>query len=372
MLHPTKFTMAPLLTKQPFKALATVLLIISAPPYLAALALLYSSKRFRPVPEWTVRTAVGNEWLRLFYIYATRIQLKPFFASASRLKKRHVLVQPGPSELYTEISQPGSIRPAPVPAIWIPEAPSKDDMKSRKVVVHFPAGAFVTATDPVETGRVPARIFAEKLGAITFYAQYRLSRSEDTRFPAAIQDAISFYHYVLSQGADPSNIIISGDSAGGNLAIGLVRYIQDTQVLPTPRGAMLWSPWVDVSDCALSRYAKSPQLRIDFLSMSLLQWGKDSYIPNPIFNEAAPYCRPVENPFSTCIPIFVNAGNLELFYDEIGWFADRMAKVEGNRVLYVMTDNSPHDVLTAGRFTGFVTEAENAVGKAAVFFNIGD
>ncbi|KAF2463870.1 alpha/beta-hydrolase [Lindgomyces ingoldianus] len=364
--------MAPLLSHQPLKAIATLILIASAPLYLAALSLVYVAKKYRPVPEWTVQTAVGNEWLRLFYIYAARIHLQPYFANASRLKDRYVLVQPGPSELYTGIVQSNMIQPAPMPGIWFPEKPGKSEIKSCKVVIHFQGGAFVTATDPVDTGRVPARIFTDKLSAATFYAQYRLSRNEDSRFPAAVQDVISFYRYVLEQGVDPQNIIISGDSAGGNLVIGLLRYIQDTAILPTPRGVMLWSPWVDVSQHALSAYAKSKSLRTDFLSLGLLQWGKAAYEPTSNGEEADRYLRPVKHPFGTHVPIFVNAGTAELFYDDISKFADRMKELEGNKLLYMETKNSPHDVLVAGSFIGFIGEAESAVEQAGAFFNCWD
>ncbi|KAF2243510.1 alpha/beta-hydrolase [Trematosphaeria pertusa] len=364
--------MAPILSHQPLKALATLLLVASAPPYLAVLSLFYAAKRCRPVPGWSLKTAIGNEWLRLFYLYATKVHLRPFSASASKLKERYVLAPPGPADLYTGIlREAGGIKPCAMPAIWFPGPPPTDttERKTCKVVMHLQGGAFVTATDPAETGKLPAKIFESKLGAKTFYAQYRLARTEASRFPAAVQDAVSFYRYVLDQGVEARNVVLSGDSAGANIVVGLLRYIEDSRVLPVPRGAMLWSPWVDVSDAVLSRYGQSKSLRVDFLGLGLLRWGKDAYEPASASEESERYLRPVEHAFRSKTPVFVNAGTAELLYDEVGVFVERMQAVEGNQVCFVETKDAPHDVLVAGTFTGFVEEAEEAAGKAREFFD---
>jgi acetyl esterase/lipase len=75
---------------------------------------------------------------------------------------------------------------------------------------------------------------------------------------------------VLDQGVDPTKIIISGDSAGGSLVIALLRYIEKNKTLglPSPRGVMAWSPWVDISDKALAKYANNPLHRIDWTNLS--------------------------------------------------------------------------------------------------------
>lgn len=63
-------------------------------------------------------------------------------------------------------------------------------------------------------------------------------------------------------------------------------------------------------------------------------------------------------------------GSVELIYDEVKLFAERMAEVEGNRILYDETKNAPHDIILAGWMTGFVAEAEDAVRRAGEFFGI--
>lgn len=66
--------------------------------------------------------------------------------------------------------------------------------------------------------------------------QYRLASDSSTRFPAAMQDGLTAYMYLLGQGVSPRDIVLSGDSAGANLVVALVRYLTEEKgFLPLPR-----------------------------------------------------------------------------------------------------------------------------------------
>jgi acetyl esterase/lipase len=78
--------------------------------------------------------------------------------------------------------------------------------------------------------------------------QYRLASNPGCRFPAQLQDAVTSLLYLLeTMNVPASQITISGDSAGGNLCLALLRYIADNPnaAVPSPGCAFLWSPWVD-------------------------------------------------------------------------------------------------------------------------------
>ncbi|PWZ00967.1 alpha/beta-hydrolase [Testicularia cyperi] len=85
----------------------------------------------------------------------------------------------------------------------------------------------------------------------SFSLDYRLcvpGRPRSGSYPAALLDALSGYLYLVrTLGFEPDNIIIAGDSAGGNLALALCRYLRDTQVEAMPGSMMLLSPWADIS-----------------------------------------------------------------------------------------------------------------------------
>jgi len=83
---------------------------------------------------------------------------------------------------------------------------------------------------------------------------YRLSSGPpfewENPFPTAIIDAIAAYKYLVCQvGFLPQNITVAGESAGGNLALALTRYIVESRLLhlPPPGGLIASSPWTDMS-----------------------------------------------------------------------------------------------------------------------------
>ena len=73
---------------------------------------------------------------------------------------------------------------------------------------------------------------------------YRLAPEHP--FPAAIDDVVSAYRWLLDRGADPGEVTISGDSSGGGLAVSVLLMLKQ-QGLPQPGGAVLMCPWVDLA-----------------------------------------------------------------------------------------------------------------------------
>ena len=72
-----------------------------------------------------------------------------------------------------------------------------------------------------------------------YMVHYRLA--PEYPFPAALEDAFKAYEYILNQGVEPENIIVIGDSAGGNLALELAVYLKEHNK-PQPKMRILISP----------------------------------------------------------------------------------------------------------------------------------
>jgi acetyl esterase/lipase len=118
-------------------------------------------------------------------------------------------------------------------------------------VLYFHGGAFVQGDGRMEQCGPIAKYFLDKRTAdAVFCLQYRLSGHEGMNpFPAALQDALSSYLFLLHQlNIPPHQIIFAGDSAGANLAAALLRYLYEfgsTMNILTPKCAVLLSPWVE-------------------------------------------------------------------------------------------------------------------------------
>lgn len=286
-------------------------------------------------------------------------------------KDRFVLVKPASSPSYNAVLQHPTIKPVPFGAIWFPNAPSAEDIQTRKFVLHFPGGAYVIASPPATTGEFPSSVFSKKMNAITFYAEYRVAAKPETRFPAALQDAVTFYSHMLDIGIPAKNIIISGDSAGGNLVNALIRYIEDNQaLLPPPHGAIMWSPWVNVTASGVAAYKHSAYNPTDLVPWEILKWGIEAYPPPSGDSSKAmqAYVSPAQHLFFTRTPLLAQVGSAEVFREDVHAFAEDMVEIEGNQFNYHETPNAPHDLIICGRILEMVPQVEEVVDAAQRHF----
>ncbi|XXH03950.1 hypothetical protein Hte_010358 [Hypoxylon texense] len=244
-------------------------------------------------------------------------------------KERFVLIQPPKQDLFSGVFSPETVKPAPVGAVWFPAPATR---ASRRVVLQFIGGALVLGWDVDVIGQRAADIMRRHLKVTnTLVAQYRLAGPK-TRFPAATQDVLTVYHYALSLVTSSKDIFLSGDSAGANIVLALLRYLESSQAqLPLPGGATLWSPWVRVAADSAQEYRSLPNSQKDLLVDYLLDWGANAYLPGgDLQREAEPYISPLHHPFRTETPLFIQAGADEAYYDTIKSFADEMSGIESN------------------------------------------
>ena len=118
-------------------------------------------------------------------------------------------------------------------------APPKSSTK--RVVLQLHGGAYMSGiTDLYRTFAVRQ---AEYTNAREIYCvEYR--HAPVHHYPAALEDAAAVYRGLLARGTNASDIVIFGDSAGGNLAVELAIYLRD-EALPQPAALVLLSPWAD-------------------------------------------------------------------------------------------------------------------------------
>ena len=113
--------------------------------------------------------------------------------------------------------------------------------KGRRVMLYVHGGAYFFGS--VDEHRYQMQRHARKLRARVFAPRYRLA--PQFPFPCGLHDCLAAYLYLLTV-QEPEEIILAGDSAGGGMVMSMLVTVRD-QGLPLPAGAVLISPWVDLS-----------------------------------------------------------------------------------------------------------------------------
>jgi acetyl esterase/lipase len=361
-----------LITAQPAKGLWVLGAVIVNAIKLPFWLLYYAFPFTRQHPRWSFKQAVATQVLRtaVWHFCTIRIStpliLKPTAKERSRLISIPPSSKPG---VYRGICDDKQIKPATICGYWYPSAYSPSEDKGKKVVLHFHGGAFVIGDCRPSESAYAAGLLNKHIGK-TLMVSYRLSSNSGGRFPAALQDALSALHYLLDLGIDYSNIVVSGDSAGGNVVAALLRYLA-VEEAPGPAAALLWSPWTDPAMSLTPELLyHSPHRFTDYIPPKFAIWGANSYCPKdgPVSMDEG-WISPAKHPFRTKTPVWIQGNGQEICFEMINEFADGMKRIKGNKIGFHNEEIANHDILLVGNVTGFEKEAENAAEKAAEWLN---
>lgn len=355
--------------KQPGKTIWTILCILFGSFRLTFLLLYFIPSRLRQHRQWSYRQALGTAVLKSWFSFASTVEYRTSHSlEPGAEKERFVVMNPAKPELYSEILSDKMIKPAPVGGMWYPTLHDPKLDKDKWVVLHFHGGAFVLGgVRPKEGGWGPD-VLAKAINGLVLGPQYRLSSEPNCRFPAALLDCVTAYQHLLDHGIPSSQIVISGDSAGGNLVLGVLCFLgEPSNSLPLPFAALLWGPWLDLAadPNAINQHRNR---NLDYITPVLVKWGVRAYLPSWI-EPNHPYITPLNNPFSTKVPIFMQHGTAEILYDEQELFYQQMKEVPGNYIERMEIANAPHNTFLAGQILGFEKEAAVAADRAKRFLD---
>src|SRR4051794_8158649 len=203
--------------------------------------------------------------------------------------------------------------PAGVPGVsaeWL----SGPDHGSTVVQYHHGGGY---SGGSLNTHRQFASRLAAASGGRVLNVGYRLAPEHP--FPAAVDDALHSYRWLLDTGVAASSIVVGGDSAGGGLAAGLIHAIHAAD-LPTPAGVILIAPLVDVrprDTGATDMFVSAGRT----VSVAALYLGEH--------DAADPLVSPIVGDLSHFPPILVQVSASEALYDDAIAF---VAKARGHAV----------------------------------------
>jgi acetyl esterase/lipase len=261
-----------------------------------------------------------------------------------------------------------TIRPVTTGGTWYPSPPS-ENYKS-KVILHFHGGGYAIGEGRAADAAYAGETLTKNTAPYALFIQYRLASNHGGRFPAALQDALSSYVFLLSQGYTAENIIVSCDSAGGHVALSLVRYLSTESVdLPPPRAVLLWSPAVDLEAAKdPSTVNHSSYYTTDYLIGNFSNWGANKFTEGLDISDSTlrAYVVQLGHPFHAVSPIWICVGSTEILGPEGLRIGEELRK-SGSVVETHTISGAPHDVLFVGNILGFETEAVEAVKLAHRF-----
>jgi acetyl esterase/lipase len=199
------------------------------------------------------------------------------------------------------------------------------------VVIHLHGGGFVFGSAASYRNR--AMRLSYRFDAEVFVPDYRLA--PERPFPAALEDALVAYQYVRALRPD-APIFLTGDSAGGGLVLSLLLRLRELGAAP-PRGAVLLSPWVDLSASVASRCdtGKDRWLTLRHLT----RWA--SYYAGSE-DLRAPLVSPVFADLSGLPPLLVLAGEHEILKTEAEAVVER-ARRAGTDARLLVGRRMQHD-----------------------------
>lgn len=158
-------------------------------------------------------------------------------------------------------------------------------------------------------------------------------------FPAALDDALTSYRWLLDHGADPRSIVVMGDSAGGGLTVSLLVAARD-EGLPLPAAAVCLSPWTDLTAAGGSMDTNAAT---DYLPSDKIPHAVQMVMGHS--DPTDPRVSVINADLRGLPPLQVFAGGNEVLLDSITAFVDR-ARDAGVEVDFVVEPHMFHDWLT--------------------------
>lgn len=231
-----------------------------------------------------------------------------------------------------------------VKAEWI----SAPGAASGCAVLYLHGGGYVVGSIKTHRdlmGRVSRAAKARVLGL-----EYRLA--PENPFPAAVDDSVAAYRWMLQQDLNPSRIAVAGDSAGGGLVIATLVAIRDAK-LPMPAAGVCLSPWVDlegIGESMKTRDQADPVVHRDGLVQMAAAYlgGKDA---------RTPLAAPLYADLKGLPPLLIQVGDAETLLDDSNRIAQR-ARAAG---VEVKLEVWPEMIHVFQLFAGFLPEGQQAV-----------
>jgi acetyl esterase/lipase len=281
----------------------------------------------------------------------TRCLLKPcgrrgtVVQARQRLASAQFLIPSPPARATTQTVDAGGARADRI------VMPSSD---RNRHVLYLHGGAYAVGS-PACYRHLTWRI-AAAARACVLAVDYRLAPEHP--FPAALDDAVAGYRWLLAEGAAPRKLAIIGDSAGGGLTLATLLKLRDDG-LPLPAAAVVLSPWTDlaVTGTSLARNARADPM----LAAEVVPWLARHYLAGA--DPRNPYASPLYGDPAGLPPTLFHVGSDEILHDDAVRMADKM-RAAGCSVELEVWRRMPH---VWHLFAPVLPEAHRAIARIGTF-----
>ncbi len=223
-----------------------------------------------------------------------------------------------------------------------------------QVILYLHGGGFVIGS--LASHRHLAAELGRASGTRTLAIDYRLA--PESPFPAAVDDALSGYKFLLDRGIKPASIAIAGDSAGGGLAVATLAAARDAG-LPQPSCALCISPWVDLEMIGESMTSKAQE--DPMVQREMLQQWTNAYLGKA--PARTPLAAPIHANLKGIAPLLIQVGSAETLLDD----SIRLAARAGAQEVSVRLETWPEMIHVWHFFHPMLADARRALAVAGNF-----
>ncbi len=238
-----------------------------------------------------------------------------------------------------------------VPALWaVPKGCTEN-----RVLLCAHGGGYVTGS--MYTHRKVYGHFAKAIGCRALIVHY--GRAPENVHPGPVADMVKAYRWLLHQGITPNHIALTGDSAGGGLAITTILRLRD-EGLPMPAATMPLSPWLDMD--ATGATFDSNKERDVLVTREIIQ-GMSAAFLGEGGDRRHPHANPLHGDLRGLPPVYIQVGGHETLLDDSRALADALRRVDGD----VTLDVRPEMQHVFHFLAGVAPEADEAIGQLAAW-----
>lgn len=252
-------------------------------------------------------------------------------------------------KMMAEIPVPEGIRKEPlmidqIPACWfLAEGATK-----KKMILLFHGGGYCAGS--IASHQALAAALSETSGAAVLCISYRLAPEHP--YPAALEDALKAYRYLLHKPFSRSRITLAGVSAGANLALALLHRLKKEKI-GFPSKALILSPWVDLEEI--------PKAGEDILTPEYIQRCQVQYVLEE--NKNNPEISPIFGDLANFPPLFIQTSTCDLLHSQTLRFVE-IAKKAGVEVTLDDWEGLIHAFQLLGTH---IPEVKEAISRAGLF-----